>query len=194
MNYTFSGKIIVALDGRAYRFSNELGDSLGVSADGFLYTKKFPGGYRGNMRGTGPESSTDGYYAVTRGHHSVYIHQFVYELFKGTVPAGMEIDHIDGDKRNNSINNLRTVTKSGNMRNPVTRRKNLAQLSTVRHKAFEARRPAVAAYTDDGLLAATFISVTEAAVWAGTTRSCIAKVIDGKRKHAGGFTWRRVSK
>ena len=40
MNYTFSGKFIVALDGRAYRFSNELGDSLGVShAGGFTWRR-----------------------------------------------------------------------------------------------------------------------------------------------------------
>ena len=45
-----------------------------------------------------------------------YIHRFVFETFKGEIPKGMEIDHVDGDKKNNSISNLQLLTKKENIR------------------------------------------------------------------------------
>ena len=50
----------------------------------------------------------------------VYIHRLVYEAFKGEIPEGMEIDHIDRNKRNNNPDNLRVVTRKENMNNPKT--------------------------------------------------------------------------
>lgn len=51
------------------------------------------------------------------------IHRLVYESFIGEIPEGYEIDHIDTDTRNNRIENLRIVTKKGNMNNPLTKEK-----------------------------------------------------------------------
>lgn len=47
----------------------------------------------------------------------------IYQCFKGPIKKGYEIDHIDGDRTNNSIVNLRAVTHKENMANPVTRRR-----------------------------------------------------------------------
>ena len=47
-------------------------------------------------------------------HYSV--HRFVFECFKGAIPKGMETDHVDGDKKNNSISNLQLLTKKENIR------------------------------------------------------------------------------
>lgn len=43
-------------------------------------------------------------------------HRVVWELFNGPIPEGLVIDHIDGDKHNNKISNLRCVTKQQNTR------------------------------------------------------------------------------
>lgn len=40
------------------------------------------------------------------------VHRLVYKTYKGEVPEGMVIDHIDGNTKNNSIENLRCVTVS----------------------------------------------------------------------------------
>lgn len=48
------------------------------------------------------------------------VHRLVYLTFKGDIPEGMVIDHIDGNTNNNNIDNLRCVTQSDNCRNPNT--------------------------------------------------------------------------
>jgi parvulin-like peptidyl-prolyl isomerase len=45
------------------------------------------------------------------------IHRLVYLTFIGEIPQGLEIDHIDRDKLNNNISNLRIATRSENMQN-----------------------------------------------------------------------------
>ena len=35
------------------------------------------------------------------------VHRLVYEAFYGSIPSGMHVDHIDHDKRNNCLANLR---------------------------------------------------------------------------------------
>lgn len=57
-----------------------------------------------------------------RTHHAVF-HRLVWYMATGEMPSGV-IDHIDGDKRNNSIKNLRDVTQSINMRNAMRRSDN----------------------------------------------------------------------
>lgn len=51
----------------------------------------------------------------------IYVHRLVYEAFKCEIHEGMEIDHIDRNKRNNNPNNLRVVTHKDNVNNPLTR-------------------------------------------------------------------------
>lgn len=47
----------------------------------------------------------------------LYVHRVVWELAYGPIPDGMCIDHIDGDRSNNRLSNLRLVTLSVNQRN-----------------------------------------------------------------------------
>lgn len=48
--------------------------------------------------------------------YTLYAHRLIWFLVYGQVPK-MEIDHIDGDKLNNSIRNLRDVNKTINQSN-----------------------------------------------------------------------------
>lgn len=46
---------------------------------------------------------------------TIRLHQLVYHSFKDTSPMkGMVVDHIDGDKSNNSLDNLQFITHSDN--------------------------------------------------------------------------------
>lgn len=49
-----------------------------------------------------------------------YRHRVIWYYFNGDIPDGFEIDHIDGDKTNNSKSNLRCLTHFDNIRNPNT--------------------------------------------------------------------------
>lgn len=62
-------------------------------------------------------SERNGYIRVnlSNGHQS--IHRLVWEAYKGEILEGMVIDHIDGNRANNSLSNLRLVTQSENMQN-----------------------------------------------------------------------------
>lgn len=62
----------------------------------------------------------NGYHGVRIDRALIMIHRLIWVLHYGAWPLG-EIDHIDGDKTNNAIMNLRDVTKSGNMRNQHVR-------------------------------------------------------------------------
>lgn len=67
----------------------------------------------------------DGYYRAKIKHKVCYIvHRVIYEMFHGKIPKGYVIDHIDGDVKNNTIENLRLTTPAGNSRNgnKLTRR------------------------------------------------------------------------
>jgi hypothetical protein len=48
----------------------------------------------------------------TRQHR---VHRFVWEYFNGPIPPDKVIDHIDGDKTNNALSNLRLVTNKQNI-------------------------------------------------------------------------------
>jgi len=49
------------------------------------------------------------------GKH-VKVHRLIYEAFNGKMADGMHVDHIDGDKQNNCIDNLRAMTCRENNR------------------------------------------------------------------------------
>lgn len=47
----------------------------------------------------------------------VYVHRLVYMAFYGDIPSGMEIDHIDANRGNNTISNLRLCSHQDNCNN-----------------------------------------------------------------------------
>jgi len=46
----------------------------------------------------------------------VFVHRLVAEAFLGPFKRGEEVNHIDGNKRNNNVNNLEWISKSDNIK------------------------------------------------------------------------------
>ena len=84
------------------------------------YSVNAMGAVRNNLRGTvlKPMLSTSGYLFVhlvmNRKKYTRYIHRLVGEAFIENPFHYPQIDHIDGDKTNNSLTNLRWVSASMN--------------------------------------------------------------------------------
>lgn len=53
-----------------------------------------------------------------KGGKKIYlVHRIIMTMFRGKLDDEMDVDHVDRNKSNNKIDNLRIVTKSDNMKN-----------------------------------------------------------------------------
>ena len=64
-------------------------------------------------------SDRNGYKRFQYEGHIYSIHRLIYETFNGPIPKGMLVDHIDGNRSNNALYNLRLVTQSDNMKSAM---------------------------------------------------------------------------
>lgn len=107
------------------------------------------------------------------------VHRLVALAFVLNVDNKPQVNHIDGDKKNNKSINLEWVT---NKENCIHARDN--GLSTKESLMIQ-----VSQYTKDGVFIRTFRSFAEATHITGIDASSIVAVTNGRRKSAGGFIW-----
>jgi len=60
---------------------------------------------------------SNGYYKLDVEGKKKYLHRVIWEEANGQIPDGMVVDHVDGDKTNNDLSNLRLATYSQNGHN-----------------------------------------------------------------------------
>lgn len=78
--------------------------------------------------------SVGGYWTTSVGGISYKCHRIVYELFNGKIQPDQQVDHIDGNRANNLIENLRIVTPTGNNRNKSKMTNNTSGKTGVSHR------------------------------------------------------------
>ena len=118
-----AGKLRKEIDGVEYVEVAESNGLVYVGRNGLLVTRN----HRKPWGGCVDEST--GYARISIGNRYAYVHRVVFEVLVGPVPDGMELDHIDTDRVNNTIDNLHIVTRAENCRNPLTYERRLATLS-----------------------------------------------------------------
>lgn len=88
-----------------------------VTADGTIYQRRQPD------RVLRPKLASNGYLRINlwRDNHlkTYFVHTIVAACFLGPKPAGLEVNHKDGDKLNNAASNLEYVTRSENERHAI---------------------------------------------------------------------------
>ena len=73
----------------------------------------------GKKRGEGfirPHVNKGGYKYFTPTSGPNRLHRFIWEAFNGPIPNRLTIDHIDGDKLNNRLENLQLMSHEDNIR------------------------------------------------------------------------------
>lgn len=89
-------------------------------------------------------------YAVLHFKGKMYfVHRVIYLLEHKEIDSYLQIDHIDGNKLNNDINNLREVTVAVNNRNAKLRSDNKSGVKGVYYRRIEEHEYWVARYSDD---------------------------------------------
>lgn len=123
-----------------------------------------------------------GYLAVKlcgKQRRTYRIHTIVVEAFIGEI-KGNTVNHNDGNKLNNNINNLEILSESDNMEHAF-----ITGLHT--HP-----RVAVKQLSMSGKIVNIFRSLMDAERVTGINNSLISRVINGKRNSTGGYLWERV--
>lgn len=100
-----------------------------VFEDGTVYRRPRQTRYGWNLKRLKihPTKATNGYLIVKLycpkddSYKRIYLHRLVYMAFNGEIPEGYEIDHIDGDRQNCALCNLKAVTHKENCSNEVSR-------------------------------------------------------------------------
>ena len=114
-----------------------------------------------------------------------YVHRLVADAFctHGNQLQN-EVNHVDGDRRNNRADNLEWCTRSENHRTEIYIRR---QIEAKMHIC----KP-VSQFTMEGEHIATFHGLHEASRQTGALRHCIKKCCEGIARQAGGYRWQFV--
>lgn len=67
--------------------------------------------------------NTEGYIRIRISNKELRAHRVIWIMFNGSIPEGILIDHIDGDKQNNRIENLRLANRTQNNVNSIGKSK-----------------------------------------------------------------------
>lgn len=140
--------------------------------DGF---RRFPGGI------LKPNKINGGYRLVmlTNSHtrKGFLVHRLVAESFIENPNCLPQVNHIDGNKENNTVSNLEWCTAKENM------------LHSVKNRLRSDLKPVVM-LTKDGRVVRKFNGVREAARETGIERTNIRFCCNNKHRSAGGYLWR----
>ena len=128
---------------------------------------------------------SSGYLLVTLCHQGVKknkrVHRLLMEAFVPNPENKEHVNHIDGNKLNNSLSNLEWATGTENARHAIK-----TGLCDERRKAQEVP---IIQLDNDGNVLAEHVSIHEAGRGTGVAFQNISKVLRGLRPRAGGYVW-----
>ncbi len=151
-----------------WRQLTEIDENQYISRDGRLWNKRLKNVKGGTVR--------NGYIRYAIGQKFYSAHILVWEAFNGKIPKGYFIDHIDGNRSNNNLDNLRLVTQSENMKNAM--------------RNGHACQVIIQQFTFSDELVQEFRSIRVAAEYLGINEETLRKIANEGRQY-GGYIWKR---
>lgn len=153
-----------------------------ITSDGRVLSKNKDG----RLKERKPEINHNGYKRVNLlkdGKYKKYfVHRLVAMAFIGEIPEGYQVNHIDSNRLNNDVNNLEIVTVSENSRHSID----------YGNRDFNYLCKRVRGIHIDTGNVVEFDSLTDACKELGLCHGNITKVINGERRHTGGYVWTYV--
>jgi len=122
---------------------------------------------------------------LTRKFHSV--HRLVAEMFLLNFNDKPQVNHLNGVKTDNNVNNLEMVTQQENIMHAI--KTGLINPNTQASFGLNPRKE-VEQYDLNGVIINKFLSVFEAQKNTKIDRSNISKACRGKYETAGGYVWK----
>lgn len=114
---------------------------------------------------------------------TVLVHRLVAQTYLLNPESKPQVNHKDGNKRNNNVNNLEWST---NLENHTHKLEN--------NLVPESHTPKrVGKFTLDGQLIETFDSIYTAGKSIGKNQYAVSRVVNGLRKSCSGYVWRYVN-
>ena len=121
-------------------------------------------------------SLRNGYRRININGAMYSIHRLVWENYIGEIPEGMVIDHIDGNRENNCLENLRCVSQKENIKNSYNNRQDTVKIKQIDKDNNEIR---------------IFNSIQEAADAMGVTHAAIRSA-EQRKGTCKGYYWKRI--
>ena len=173
-------------------------DIYSITKDGTVYRTRTK--HKDIFRKIQTKMKPNGYLYCTLSrsglHKNFYIHRLVAQAFIPNRENKPHIDHINGDKKDNRVENLRWVTHKENMNNPVS----TAKLSSARKKYYlnednlrrnrqQKHNKAIVQLSIEGEVVGEYQSIRDAQRQTGIGASSIFNCIKQYTHTAGGFKW-----
>lgn len=118
-----------------------------------------------------------------------YIHRLVAEAFIPNPDKKPAVNHIDGNKANNSVSNLEWVTPSENTKHAFRTRLLKPPMANRHGKNNPLSKP-IDQYTKDGIFVKHWDSIADAGAYFNVRYSNITLCLTGRNKTSCGYVWK----
>lgn len=121
--------------------------------------------------------------------YKIFVHRLVAEAFLPNPDKKKEVDHINGIRYDNRVDNLRWVTRSENRQNPISKQR-MREAHRGCFGSLNSHHHSVSQFTLDGKFIRQWESISAAVREIGIGQSSISLCCSGRYKSAGGYIWR----